>query len=164
MPMLFLRGFWPKKTLKTGIKRVFVSYCPKSSPKPLSESKIRISIQFRIPVPYLSLIGREIKKLLENLIFNGTSGLKSVLKLQMTSYSVLMTSLIFCFFEKFLAYTLFLPSFIVVRHQMVELNWGAFLPPLSITGVSRTLSKIGLTLPGPGFQKLALTGGGAPPS
>ena len=41
-----------------------------------------------------------------------------------------MTSLIFCFFEKFSAYTLFLPSFIVVRHQMVELNWGgAFLPP-----------------------------------
>ena len=27
-------------------------------------------------------------------------------------------------FEKFLAYTIFLPSFIVVRHQMAELTWG----------------------------------------
>ena len=41
-----------------------------------------------------------------------------------------MTSLIFlgCF-EKFLDYTVFLPSFIVVRHQMAELTWGAFCPP-----------------------------------
>ena len=30
----------------------------------------------------------------------------------------------FCCFEKLLAYALFLPSFIVVRHQMAELNWG----------------------------------------
>ena len=32
-------------------------------------------------------IGREIKQLGKNLIFDGTSGLKSDLKLQMTSYS-----------------------------------------------------------------------------
>ena len=51
-----------------------------------------------------------------------------------------MTSL-FCCFEKFLAYTLFLPSFIVVRHQMAELNWGGFLPPPPV----QTPSKIGLT-------------------
>ena len=54
-------------------------------------------------------------------------------------------SQIFGCFEKFLAYTLFLPSFIVLRHQMVELNWGEGLfGPLSIIGVSRTSSKIGL--------------------
>ena len=62
---------------------VFVSYCPKSSPKLLLQHKIRISIQFRIPVPNLSLIGCEIK----NLILDGTSWLNSVLKLEMTSYS-----------------------------------------------------------------------------
>ena len=50
----------------------------------------------------------------------------------MTSYSDNAYDItdLFCCFEKFLAYTLFLPSFIVVRHQMVELNRGAFLPPL----------------------------------
>ena len=39
----------------------------------------------------------------------------------------------FCCFENFLAYSLFLRGFIVVRCQMVELDWGgggAFLPPL----------------------------------
>ena len=45
--------------------------------------------------------------------------------------------LIFWCFEKFLANTLFLPSFIVVRHQM-----GAFCPQ----GVSRTPYKIRVTL------------------
>ena len=47
----------------------------------------------------------------------------------MISYSVNaydVTNFVSCF-EKFLAYTLFLLSFIVVRHQMAELNWGAFL-------------------------------------
>ena len=53
-----------------------------------------------------------------------------------------MTSLFFCCFEKFLAYTVFLPSFIVARHQMAELTWGAF-PPSNI-GVAQTPSKIGL--------------------
>ena len=37
---------------------------------------------------------------------------------------MLMMSLIFFRFEKLLVYSLFLPSFIVVRHQMAELNWG----------------------------------------
>ena len=64
----------------------------------------------------------------------------------MTSYSDNAYDItnLFCCFENFLAYTLFLPSFIVVRHQMVELNWGASPLPLSIIGVSWTLSKIGL--------------------
>ena len=65
----------------------------------------------------------------------------------MTSYSdnaYDVTNFFGCF-EKFLAYTVFLPSFIVVRHQMAELTWGAFLPPSqSNIAVSRTLSKIGL--------------------
>ena len=64
----------------------------------------------------------------KNLIFDGKSGLK----LEMTSYSdnaYDVTHFFYCF-EKFLAYTLFVPSFIVVRHQMAELNWGeGFLPP-----------------------------------
>ena len=48
---------------------------------------------------------------------------------------MLMTSLIFfgCF-AKFLAYTLFLPSFIVVRYQMVESNWAGFFAPLVHNG------------------------------
>ena len=65
----------------------------------------------------------------------------------MTSYSDNANDItnLFCCFEKFLAYTLFLTSFIVVRHQMVELNWGGgFFAPPSVLGVSRTLSKIGL--------------------
>ena len=33
----------------------------------------------------------------------------------------------FCCFEKFFSNIVFLPSFIVVRHQMAELTWGAFL-------------------------------------
>ena len=56
-----------------------------------------------------------------------------------------LTSLFFGCFEKFLADILFLPSFIVVRHQMGELKGGsAFCPSLSIIGVSRILFKIGL--------------------
>ena len=62
-----------------------------------------------------------------NLIFDGTSGLK----LEMTSYAdntydVTNPS---CCFETFVLYTLFLSSFIVVRHQMAELN------PVHYTGV-----------------------------
>ena len=55
-----------------------------------------------------------------------------------------MTSLIsFVCFEEFLAYTVFLPSSMVVIHQMAELTWGvgAFL---SNIGVAQTLSKIEL--------------------
>ena len=66
---------------------VFVSYRPKSSPKPLFDPQIRISIQFWIFVENVSLICREIKKLQKNFIFDGTSDLNSVLKLEMTSYS-----------------------------------------------------------------------------
>ena len=78
---------------------------------------------------------------MENLIFDGTSGLK----IEMTSYSdnaYDVTNFFYCF-EKFLAYTPFLRSFIVVRHQMAEFNWGLFCPP-SIIGVSRASPKIGL--------------------
>ena len=71
----------------------------------------------------------------------------------MTSYSDNAYDItnLFCCFEKFLAYTHFLPSFIVLRQQMVELNWrggggGGFWPHLSIIGVYQTLSKIGLKL------------------
>ena len=125
---------------------VFVSYSPKSSPKPLFEPEIRISVEFWIPVPNLSLIGWEIRKLQKNLVFDGTSGLNSVLKLEMTLYSDNAYDItnLFCCFENFLTCTLFLSSFIVVRHQKVELNWGGGVAPLSIIGVSRTLSKIGL--------------------
>ena len=34
----------------------------------------------------------------------------------------------FCCFEKFLANTLLLSSFIVVRHQMADLKWELFAP------------------------------------
>ena len=49
---------------------------------------------------------------------------------------MLMTSPTFWCFEKFLAYTLFLRSFIVVRHQMAKLNWGLFAPlPIHFRGI-----------------------------
>ena len=141
MATLCLRGVWQKKTKNNG----FVSYCPRSSPKPISGPKIIISIQFWVPVPNLSLIGWKIKKLRKNLIFDGTSG-----KLESRNWkwchigTMFMTSLIFCCFEKFLAYTVYLPSFIVVRHQLAELTWeGFFAPPPSI-GVSWIPFKIGL--------------------
>ena len=104
-----------------------MSYYPKSSSKPLFEPQIRITIQFCIPVANFSLIGLEIKTLWKNLIFDETSGLNSGLKLEMTSSS----NNAYDITEKFLAYTLFLKRFIVVRHQMEELNWGggAFCPP-----------------------------------
>ena len=108
---------------------VFVSYCPKSSSKPLLKPKMRISIQFWIPVSNLSLIHWEIKKLQKNLIVVGTTGLK----LEMMSYSdnAYDVTNVFCCFEEFLAYTLFLQSFIIVRPQMAELNLGGglFCPP-----------------------------------
>ena len=80
---------------------------------------------------------------MENLSFDGTIGLKSVLKLEMTSYSHNAYDITYIFgcFAKFLAYNLFLPSFIVVRHQMAELNRGEEPFPPSIIGLSRTPSK-----------------------
>ena len=43
----------------------------------------------------------------------------------------------FCCFEKLLAYTLLLPSFIVVRHQMARVKLGGFLapPPVHYRGI-----------------------------
>ena len=73
------------------------------------------------------------KKVTINLIFNGTSGKIRELKLEMTSYSDNDYDVTNCFgcFEKLLAYTVFLPSFIVLRHQMAELTWGGgFLAPI----------------------------------
>ena len=56
-------------------------------------------------------------------------------KLEMTSYSDNTYDVtIFYSFEKFFSYTVFLPSFIVVKHQMAELTWGAFLPPVQYRG------------------------------
>ena len=65
---------------------------------------------------------------------------QAVLKLEMVSYSdnaYDVTNFCCCCFEQFLAYTLFLPSFIVVRHQKVELNWGGglFCPPVHYRGI-----------------------------
>ena len=62
----------------------------------------------------------------KNLIFDGTSGLKLE---RCHIKALLMTSPIFFCFEKFLAYALFLLSFIVVRPQMAKLNWGLFATP-----------------------------------
>ena len=78
-----------------------------------------------------------LRKLRKNLIFDRTSGLK----LEMKSYSDNAYDVtISCCFERFMACTLFLPSFIAVRHQMAELNVLAFLPPPpAIIGVSRTV-------------------------
>ena len=42
----------------------------------------------------------------------------------MTSYSDNAYDVTISCFEKSLAYTLFLQSFIIVRRQMTELNWG----------------------------------------
>ena len=61
------------------------------------------------------------KKLRKNLIFDESEIREP--KLEMISYSdnaYDVTNLFGCF-EKFLADTVFLPSFIVVRHQMAEL-------------------------------------------
>ena len=63
-----------------------------------------------------------------SVIFKGMSGLNSVLKLEMTSYSDNAYDITNSFV---VSYTLLLPSFIV-RHQMVELNWG--LPPCTLQG------------------------------
>ena len=77
-----------------------------------------------------------------NFIFNGTSGKIGESKLQMTSYSdnvYDVTNFLGCF-AKFLTYTVFLPSFIFVRHQMAELTLGGFCH----LGYAQTPSKIRL--------------------
>ena len=107
---------------------VFVSYCPKSSKNYFLSLKENQH-------PILNI------KVMEKPQFDGTNRLKS----QMTSHiqTVLITSLYFCRFGEFLAYILFLPSLIVVRHQMAELHW-SFSPTPRNIGVSLTPSKIEL--------------------
>ena len=63
----------------------------------------------------------------------------------MTSYSdnAYDVANFFGCFEKILDYTVFLPSFTVVRHQMAELIWGLFAP-----FQYRGSSKIGLMYEG----------------
>ena len=54
------------------------------------------------------------------------------LKLEMTSYldnAYDVTNFADCF-EKFLTYTVLIPSPIVLRHQMAELTWGDFYAPI----------------------------------
>ena len=116
---------------------VFVSYCPKSSQNYFLSKKIRI--QFWICVSIEPNWLRN-KKVMEKPRFDVTNGLRS----QMASHiqTMFMTSLFFCF-EEFLAYTLFLPSLIVVTHQMAELHWG-FSPSPYIIGVFLTPSKMEL--------------------
>ena len=79
-------SFWSPGTLgcchgNAISKRRLAKSDVKSSPKPLFEPKIRIIIQFWIPVSNLILIRWEIKKSQKNLSFDGRSGLK----LEMTS-------------------------------------------------------------------------------
>ena len=87
MTTLFLRGIWPKNT-KNGRKiMVFVSYCPKSSPKTTFRAKNKNQHPILNPCAKFELNWFRNKKVAKNLIFNGTSGLNSVLKLETTSYS-----------------------------------------------------------------------------
>ena len=110
---------------------LFVSYSPKSSPKQfLSQNKnqhLILNLCAKFELNWLRN-----KTLQKNLIFDGSSGLNSVMKFEMVSYSNNAYDVaIFCrccCFEKFLTYTLFLPSLIVVRNQKVELNWGGCPP------------------------------------
>ena len=70
------------------------------------------------------------KKLRKNLNFDGTSGLR--LEIMSYSDSAYDVTNIFCCFEKFLAYTPFLLSFVVFGHRVAESNWGGwgfFAPP-----------------------------------
>ena len=95
----------------------------------LSQNKNQHSILNTCVKSELNSLGN--KKVTENLIFDGTSGLK----LETTSYSGSAYDVtIFCCFENFLAYTLFLLSFIAVRPQMAKLNWG--LHPAHYRGIS----------------------------
>ena len=85
-------------------------------------------------MPNLSLTGREIKKLRKPYFrWNERAELGSEIRRDNTydnAYDNVCDSdndydvTNFLFYEKFLAYALFIPSFIVVRHQMVEFNWG----------------------------------------
>ena len=57
----------------------------------------------------------------------------------------------FCRFEKFLHFAIFLLSFIVVRRQMAELDWGGG----GFIGVSRTSAKLELKKQQTITQKMA---------
>ena len=110
---------------------VFVSYCPKSSPTPLFLS------QNKNQHPILSLCTKfelnwlRNKKVTKKPHFRWNEWEIREPELEMMSYldnAYDVTD--FCCFEKFLAYTLFSPSFIVVRHQIAGLTLGeGFLPP-----------------------------------
>ena len=95
------------------------------------------------PCTKFELNWSRMKKVRENLIFDGES------KLEIMSYSdnaYDVTNFFGCF-ETFLAYSVFLASFIVLRHQLAELTWGkgAFCLPLSNIGCAQTPSKTGLS-------------------
>ena len=78
-------------------------------------------------------------------IYDGTSDLK----LEVMSYSDSAYDVTNFFVVLKSSWPILLPSFIVVRPQMVELKRGSFFAPPpspSITGVSRTPSKLGLNL------------------
>ena len=72
------------------------------------------------------------KTVMKNLIFDEMSGKIREPKLEMTSYSdnaYDVTNFFGCF-EKFLVYTVFLPSFIVLRYQNGKVNLGGFFAPI----------------------------------
>ena len=46
-------------------------------------------------------------------------------------------------FEKFIPHSIIIPSFMTIGSQMLELDWGAFLPPYKI-GCQNTPYKLGL--------------------
>ena len=51
----------------------------------------------------------------------------------------------FAKFEKFIPHSIIMPSFMTVRSQMPELDWGAFLPPPPYKiGCQNTPYKLGL--------------------
>ena len=86
----------------------------------------------------LSLIGREIKKLRKNRIFDGTNGLKSVPKLQMTSYSDNAYDVINFFFFKVLSLYSIPTKFHCCQtpNGRVKLGGGGlFCPPVHYRGI-----------------------------
>ena len=50
----------------------------------------------------------------------------------------------FAKFEKFIAHSIIIPSFMTIGSQMSELDWGAFLPPSYKIGCQNTPYKLGL--------------------
>ena len=111
--------------------------------KPLFEPVLWISIQFWVPVPNLSLIGKEIKKLRRNLIFYETSDKIREPKLVMASYSDNGYDItIFWLFWKVFGLYCIPTTFHCCQTPNGRVNVGgrAFLPPPNI-GVSWTPSK-----------------------